>query len=229
MASSSMSGVLAGILTACGAAGTQPHDMAAAQHGATAETLEKSAVEHAHRSDPGGGTTTCGGSTIEGTSPCWSVPSNQAAHEQEARRLHELAKRHRAAGDALIQAERDACAGLAEADRDVSPFIYHDDITSVTRLSETQAEPARIGVVIRFRPVEGLTIGWLERAVQCHIARSAVLGHSAELGYCPLAVRGASAKVAANASGLAVEVWATDPAGGAEILGRAQKLLASDP
>jgi hypothetical protein len=212
------------LLAACGAAGTQPHDMSAGQHHAAAEVLETASEEHAHRTDPGGGTI-CGGSATQGSSPCWSTPSNQAAHQQEAQRLHELAERHRAAGHALVQAEFDACSGFSASEREASPFFHRDEIASVSALREFKADAVVSGAVIRFRSLEGLTLGWLGRAVRCHVALAAALGHPAELAYCPLAVRGVSAEVSASASGLEVAVWSTDPAGGAEILWRAQKLL----
>lgn len=216
--------LIAFVLASCASSGTRPHDMSAGHHHAAAEGFERASQEHAGRTDPGEGAR-CG----YGGGACWSTLSNQAAHQQEARSLHELAEKHRAAGDALVKAELEACAGLTEADRDVSPFVHRDDIASVSALSrpgETSDAGTRLGATIRFRAVEGLTLRWLQQAVRCHLARSAALGHPAEFGYCPLAVNGARAEASSTASGLQVEVWANDATTGAEIRRRAQELLA---
>jgi hypothetical protein len=201
--------------------------MSAGQHHAAAETLEKESREHAQRSDPGSdGYSRCaawGG--YRESSVCWSIPSSQADHQREAKWLHELSERHRSAGHTLVDAEFKACTGLSKADRDVSPFFHRDDVASVARLSDAGAG-SRTGATITFRPVEGLTIAWLESATRCHLARSAALGHGAELGYCPLAVRGANAKVSQSEQGPRVTVWADDQSAGQEILRRAQKLVA---
>jgi len=43
-----------------------------------------------------------------------------------------MAADHRAAAQALRDAEGTSCGGIAESDRDVSPFDHREDITSVT-------------------------------------------------------------------------------------------------
>ena len=86
-----------------------------------------------------------------------------------------MAADHRAASQALRDAEGRACAGLSDADRDESPFHHRDDIASVETLSEGSGSrgPAHVvGAIV-----------------------STALGHEMpEMPYCPLVPKG-SAKV----------------------------------
>lgn len=70
-----------------------------------------------------------------------------------------------------------------------------------------------------------MTVPWLQRLVDCHLARNAALGHDVpEMPYCPLVPRGVSARVSAVDRGFAVDVRAEDPATAQEILRRARGL-----
>lgn len=137
---------------------------------------------------------------------------------------------HRAASQALRDAEARACAGLDAGDRDESPFWHREDIASVEPLVvETHAgktsTPRTVGAIVTVRAVKGMTAQWLQRLVDCHLARNAALGHDVpEMAYCPLVPRGASAHVAATDTGFAISVSVDDAATAEEVLRRARAL-----
>lgn len=216
-------------LLACAAdPGTQPHDMSAAQHEAMAKNEEAAATGHAEQHDPSAAekTTTCAGK-----GGCWTSVSNPTAqHAEDAQRHRELAQKHRAASAALVEAEKTACAGLSDEDRDMSPFNHREDIQSVSDYSE-QVRSGKstttkvVGSTVVFRAVPGLTAEWLQRVVDCHLARAAAAGHEMpEMAYCPLMPNGAKAKVVSASGGFAVNVYAEDAATIAEIRKRAEML-----
>ena len=135
--------------------GAQPHDMSAAQHEATAARLDAEAAR-------------------------WTSAENPTEESRrEATRHRQMAADHRAASQALRDAEARACAGLREADRDMSPFAHREDIANVEPLTEpvpfgrgTNIRQT-VGTVVTFRAVLGMTAEWLQRVVDCHIARAA--------------------------------------------------------
>ena len=76
--------------------------------------------------------------------------------------------------------------------------------------------------------VRGLTQEWLQRLVNCHLARNAAVGHEMpEMPYCPLVPRGATAQVRSVGDGFAVDIQADDSDAAGEILRRAQALYRS--
>jgi hypothetical protein len=144
----------------------------------------------------------------------------------------ELAAQHRAASQALRDAEARACAGLTDQDRDVSPFSHVADVRSVTALKgESQSQGGRVktsetvGATVTVAAVPGLTAEWLQRMVDCHLARNAAVGHDMpEMAYCPLVPRGAQATVRSVGDGFAVDVHSDDAETAGEILRRAQQI-----
>ena len=208
--------------------GTKPHDMSAVQHEAMAKNEEAASAGHADRHDPNAAEsrTTCSGRT-----GCWTSISNPTAqHSEDAKRHRELAQKHRAASAALVDAEAKACSGIEADDRDISPFYHREDIESVMPLTETvKAGKATtekvVGSTIVFRAVPGLTAEWLQRVVDCHVARASAMGHSMpEMSYCPLVLKGVKAKATSSGSGFAVNISSDDPATVEEIQKRAQAL-----
>lgn len=146
-------------------------------------------------------------------------------------RARALAAQHRAASQALVDAEARACNGVALDDRDISPFARSQDIESVSELS-VQAEafssdnlvpPTLRGAVVKFRPVPGLTRSSLQRIIDCHLARNASLGYPAQVP-CPLALKGVSAVVKDSGNGLAAELTSPDLGVAREIASRAERL-----
>lgn len=219
--------------------GTDPQDMGSAAHDAEASAAATSAEAHAAQYDPSAGTLEehCKppGRGQPYSAGCWTAVVNPTeAHLKMAEHDRQVAAEHRAASEALRQAEASACAGIAEADRDTSPFERTEDIASVAALTEPSGPkggvPVTMGAVVTFRAVPGMTAEWLQRIVDCHLARYAALGHTApEMPDCPLVPKGATASVASTGAGFAVTVRAEDPAAGAEILARAQRLAPAAP
>ena len=212
--------------------GTEPHEMSAAQHEAAARQEQAVSEEHAAQHDPNAsvGRTTCG----VRRRVCWTEYVNPTApHLKTAEEHRQLAAQHRAASQALQAAEASACAGLDEEDRDASPFAHAADIQSVTPLEQRSASyadttGADAGATVVFRATPGLTTEWLQRIVNCHLARNAAAGHDMpEMPYCPLVPPGVDAKVRSVGDGFAVDVTSKDPATAAEILRRAQQLTAT--
>lgn len=218
-------------LSACAhAAGTEPHEMSTAQHQAAAAQEENQASQHAAQHDPNS-TQTNERCVASRGRVCWTETSNPTeGHRHDADKHRELAAQHRAASKALQHAETRACTGLSDEDRDVSPFAHGADIVSVSQLREdhkvgrtTVARDA--GATVVFRAAPGLTAEWLQRIVDCHLARNAAVGHDMpEMSYCPLVPRGAQAKVHSVGNGFAVDVRSDDSATAAEIWRRAQQI-----
>lgn len=196
--------------------GTVEHERAAREHEASAANLEAS-CDQKRRGDS---------SVAAAGAPCWKAGDKRTI---DAHR--DAAAQHRAASAALRAAEAQACIGISDEDRDMSPFEHVGDITSVELLSEsvpiseTDSLNAQVGAVVVFRAVPGMTAEWLQRVVDCHLARNAALGHVVpEMPSCPLVPRGVAARVRSSGNGFAVEIKANDAATAREILARAQRL-----
>lgn len=220
--------------SACGpAAGTQPHDMSVADHQAAAAAEDRAGTEHAVQHDPNA-TQTETSCTGERGRVCWSETKNPTApHADVAAEHRDLASKHRAASQALKDAETSTCAGLSEEDRDTSPFAHRSDIQSVSQFHDEQMVgknkvSREAGATIVFRATPGLTAEWLQRIVDCHVARNAAVGHDMpEMAYCPLVPRSAEARVRSVGDGFAVDVWSDNAESAAEIWQRAQQLTAA--
>jgi hypothetical protein len=222
------------IALACASApGTRAHDMSAAEHAQAADEHEKMGNEHEMQFRPASRDATDEGDCAQYLGSCWaSNPTEQ--HREEAREQRSLAAKHRAASQTLRQAETAACSGLSEGDRDVSPFVHREAIIRVAPLMapDTSGYGAieraeQVGATIVIRPAVGLTVERLQRVTTCHVARAATLGHEApELSFCPLAARGVSASVSSTGDAFAINVSADSREGAAEVLSRAQRLVA---
>jgi hypothetical protein len=222
---------------ACGGStqGTRPHDMSAASHETNAANEQTAASEHEAQYDPAAKKRIerCRAGRIAGTDvdPCWTSTTNPTAeHLNHAEQHRKAAAQHRAAAQALRDAENRACVGVPDADRDESPFDHKEDIESVEPLyvgpSGGKTSSKRlVGATVAFRAVPGMTAQWLQRVVDCHLARNAALGHEVlEMAYCPLVPKGASATVVANRASFAVNIQADTQESVQEILRRAQGL-----
>lgn len=154
-----------------------------------------------------------------------------AEHLQALEGHRTEAARHRAASAALREAEASACAGIAEQDRDMSPFEHLEDIATVEPLVEAvggqkgSAPTRTAGAVVIFRAIPGLTAEWLQRLTDCHLARNAARGHVVdEMPNCPLVPKEARATVHSTGDGFAVSISSFDDATAREILARAMRL-----
>jgi hypothetical protein len=209
--------------------------MSAADHQAAAAHEEQQASQHADQHDP------AAARNEERCSPgrgrvCWTVATNTTdGHVKTADEHRELAAKHRAASEALRNAETRACAGLSDEDRDMSPFFHVADVRGVTELKAqidnregAVASQQTLGATVTVAAVPGLTAEWLQRIVDCHLARNAAMGHEMpEMSACPLVPKGTQAKVRSVGDGFAVDIQSEDRATAAEILRRAQQLGAS--
>lgn len=221
------------VANACGAAaGTQPHDMSAADHQAAAAQEEEQAAGHAAQHDPNAQETVAPCEGGKGR-VCWTDTVNPTAeHQKDAEEHRRIAEQHRAASEALVNAEKSACAGISDEDRDTSPFDRTADLVSVSQLHDDVAvgkstKTRESGATVVFRAAPGLTPEWLQRIVDCHLARNAAVGHDMpEMKHCPLVPKGAKATVRSTGNGFAVDVRSDNAEGAAEIWRRAQALKA---
>ena len=223
------SALLAFVALGCGGTqGPQPHDMSVAQHEAAAEHAEGAAAEVAPEAE--GESASCDPSTV-----CWSARRNPTPQQvAEAAEYRKQAAAHRAAAQSLRDAETSACAGLSEADRDASPFAFPGDIAWVKE-NEKELRQQKVflfrttGARAFFRAAPGLTAEWLQRVVDCHLARAAAVGHDMpEMSYCPLVLRDVAARVSSAGNGFVIEVQTTglDPKIAEEIVRRMNALVA---
>jgi hypothetical protein len=231
---------LVGLAAACASTpGAKPHDMSAAQHdlqgqGHAAAADRHAAQPHAEasvertRCSRGGGRTEDGG--------CWtSVRNPTDEHARMAEEHRRVAAEHRAASAALGDTEARECVGIDPDDRDISPFERIEDVASVAPLTEpsdtggtVKVAPQRaVGATVTFRAVPGMTREWLQRVVDCHLARNAALGHDVpEMPNCPLVPKGTEARVTSTGSGFAAAIRSQDGASARDILARAERLAA---
>lgn len=220
-------------LCACASTpGAQPHQMSAAQHEAAAATAERQAAAENQGPAPSEDRCSFLGPSGQPAGACWTdVSSPTRERAERADQFRKAAAEHRAASQALRDAEARACAGLASGDRDVSPFAHREDIAGVEPLyngvMSGKSQYARLqGATITFRAVPGMTAEWLQRIVDCHIARNAALGHDApEMSFCPLQPNGVSAQVTPAGGGFAVAIKSDDSDAAREVLRRAEALV----
>jgi hypothetical protein len=199
------------LLAACASSqAVAPHEMSSVKHEREAQKEEQAALAHTDYCAKG--------------APCWTSeahPSDKQKADAEAHLQH--AEKHRAAAQALRDAEAAACSGMSLADIATSPFYHREEIVSVAKVNVAAAQTIDQSTILAggqavFRAMPGLTAEWLQRLVQCHQARAAAVGFDIpELSYCPLALKGARASVTSVGDGFAISVTADDPATVAEI------------
>ena len=179
----------------------------------------------------------------------WATTKNPTdTHRKQAEQHKKLAEKHRAASKALVEAEQRFCSGISAGDRDLSPFYHREDVTAVegvkemtstieygyvgggsrvVRIQQVEKEvlgPGGLqGARITFRAVPGMSGEWLQRVVDCHLARNAVVG-GADMPFCPLAVPHAAATVMSTGNGFAVDVTSDNVDSVREIIKRATAL-----
>lgn len=218
------------------ASGVRPHAMSSAKHQAMATQEDSMATKHAGQYDSKAAKSELRCYSGGRAGVCWYETINPTAeHKQNADKHREVAAQHRAASQALLNAEANACKDLSDEDRDMSPFVHNRDIRSVTLLREERIIPTGkirmtvdAGATIIFRAVPGLTAEWLKRIVDCHLVRNAAVGHDMpEMADCPLVPRGAQAMVRSVGDGFAVDIRADAPEAAAEIWRRAQLIQIS--
>lgn len=141
------------------------------------------------------------------------------------------ARKHRAAYDALVESEAEACQELPESARAENPFVALD-IVAVTRFEAKKGgifalfgKRRSAGARLLLRPRQGQTEQRIKVLLECHRARSAVLGHDTpEMPESPLVPAGAGFEVRSEGELLVLDVTADEPSVADEIWGRAQRL-----
>ncbi len=203
--------------------------MSEAHHERSADSHARDADTHAAPYDPNAKVEhrQCG-VDLTRSAICWtSVENPTADHRRAAEEHRRRASDHRAASVALRGAEARACVGISPDDRDMSPFDRAEDIARVEPMMEAEGPKApqrTVGAVVTFRARPGMTAEWLQRVVDCHLARSASLGHLIpEMPNCPLVPKGARATVTSTSNGFAVAIRADDLTVAQEILARARR------
>ncbi len=147
---------------------------------------------------------------------CWSPTS--AAHRADAEEHLRMAREHRAASQALRDAEAKACEGVSEEDRDLSPFAHVEDIQHIEQLGSS-AHPDGIRAI--FKKMPGLSRAMLQKIIDCHIARADAMGHDVpEESYCPLVPPNVKAVVTEAPGGFIVDVTTDDPKAAKEVVRR---------
>ena len=198
--------------------GARPEEMSAAGH------------EHAAHIHAAEAATLEAGCNNLNAAVCWTSVGHPTAETRlRAEQHRRMAADHRAASQALHDAEARACVGIPELDRDESPFQHREDIESVSPLyvplSAKSGAQRLVGATVQFRAVPGMTAEWLQRIVDCHMARNAAMGYQMpEMAECPLMVKGATATVTSTGNGFVVRIEAQDYDAASAIRERAQAL-----
>lgn len=232
-------------------AAAKSEEQAAAGH----QTQYDPSATEARRGPSPGASSGCISYTISNCYVRWRSEENPTDEHRKQADLHrKVAEKHRAAAKALVDAEKRFCSGISEADRDLSPFYHRDDIATVQALKEvldasdvysrgTEIRAVEIqqiekevlgpgglqGARVTFRAVPGMTPEWLQRVVDCHPARNAVIGDDAAMSFCPLAVPHSTASVRSTGNGFAVDVTSDDQGSVKEIVRRAWSLGPGGP
>jgi hypothetical protein len=200
--------------------------LSAAQQDEVAKVEDKQAAEHRAKFDPKAvalrENCTPGGPgqrNTDGLGECWTSRINPTDAQLEEARVHERnAAQHRAASQALRDAEARACAGVSEHDRDVSPFAHRSDILRVTQTPK--------GAIVVFQKLPTMTAAGLQKVVDCHLARNDALAHNVPwMLYCPLVPRDVSAKVTELPDGFAVDIQTPDADAVREVKYRVGELI----
>jgi hypothetical protein len=168
--------------------------------------------------------TTSGGERLVQAVPCWDTTEKSVAqYRWGAAHEDRLADADRRAAASLLEAERTACRGLRERDLERSPFAHRREIADV--VPHRRAGVLR-GVRIVWKPVLGLTVGWMRQAIACHRARFERLGEPATyLPEDPTLVAHATTTVEQHGGHLEVLIETSDDISSHVMLGRARDLI----
>jgi hypothetical protein len=198
-------GILLACLTSesCAAMGYGPTEkLGIAGHAQAASNYARAAAEH--RRNAGNYTPLSCSATLTGCPP--GVVNVIAASEYEqAERDQRLSDQHRARIEQLRAAERRACAGLDERDRDENPLSHVDEVIRVELHGGSVDR-----IVVSAKNDRNVAKDRLQRITDCRLARNVALGLDAgPAGMCPL-VPGVRATVDSDGSEFRVTIVATD-------------------
>jgi hypothetical protein len=168
--------------------------------------------------------TTSGGERLVQAVPCWDTTEKSVAqHRWGAADEDRLADAERREAASLLEAERTACRGLRRRDLEHSPFAHRREIAEVV---PHRAAGVLRGVRIVWKPVLGLTAGWMQQAIACHRARFERLGEPATyLPEDPTLVANATVTVEQRGDHIEVLIETRDATSSHVALGRAMDLV----
>ena len=196
------------LLSACGGS-SAPHSTSVARDQVSADNHKCGA--YAIRT----GETTKDGEPITLWMPCWDYTKDSSRYQVHA---------DNRTANRLAQAERTQCIGLAPEALERSPFVQANAIDEVV---PHRSGPTIRGAHVVFKPLPGLTVSWMRRAIACHQARWQTLGQPASyLAGDPTLVQGADVSVTAVDDHLVVLIASETPSSALIALERAQDLMA---
>jgi hypothetical protein len=217
--------MFAALVVCAGCASTPPgRHPSASQYDALAAQDDRAAKEDLTGAVVARRNGICGTAPNATTDTGWSkcATSDEAAWLFEAQRARDEADAFRARAQSMRAAEKRACAGLGDLDRQVSPMAHTRQIVRVDRLD---AQGRLIGARVTFAKVPGLTRDRLQQLVDCHVAIADEMGHDDRAQtFDPLSAPDASAGVRESDAGFEVTVVTSNPTSASEILRRAQAL-----
>jgi len=208
------------------------HITEAEQHEENAIAHERAVAEADGPSDPAayacGDTVlndqlTSGGEQLTSWMPCWDLKEEAAiGHRYLARKERAAAKEDREMAALLARTERQYCRGIPDRELSHSPFAHQKAIAQI--IPHRQSGEIH-GVRIVFKPVPGLTAGYMTQAIACQRARFLVLGKPVEQPEDPTLLDGAEVTVTARDGYLEVLVRTESTVDGNIVLARARELL----
>jgi hypothetical protein len=148
--------------------------------------------------------------------PCWDDDKRGARYAVP----HDVATRAQ-----LAKVSAAHCIGLFPQAIERSPFAQREAIQEIV---PHRFGTSLVGVHIVFKPIPGLTVSWMRRAIECHQARWETLGRPA--GYLsgdPTLVEGAAVTVSESDHRVVVLVETQTETGTQLVLRRANDLIAS--
>lgn len=194
------------LLSACGGS-SKPHSISVARDQVSADNHKCGA--YAIRT----GETTKEGEPITLWMPCWDYTMDSSRYQVHAD--PRIATK-------LAQVERTQCIGLAAEALERSPFVQDNAIDEIV---PHRSGPEIRGAHIVFKPIPGLTVSWMRRAIACHQARWRTLGQPASyLAGDPTLVEGADVSVTEVDDHLVVLIASDTPSSALMALERAQDL-----
>jgi hypothetical protein len=208
--------------------------MSAAEHIDTAERYEQRAldvdqqVEEARYTDTSVGMAavrdveSSGG--VQLSRPRYTMSTRpQVVYRARAHALREQAGQHRRAAEALLEAEKRECSGVAPDATESWPFFRRGDIQSIT--AYPSEGPLR-GAVIRYRAGIDLTATEVRQVLACAQAQAATLGYPpGMMAYSPYMVPGAQVRVAMRDGAVEVLIESQDRDIARKIWARSEVLL----
>ena len=129
-----------------------------------------------------------------------------------------------------VQTVEVACHEVPDAESSLAVLVSPDDILRVDELkardhADDPTVPAGEGARITIAAQPFVNSAWLQRAIDCHLARNAVAHRPANASRSPLDVEGTTITVSAEPGSLTINIATNDHQAAREVLTRARALL----